>query len=177
MSNDTFSSDSYYYSPPKKKYVAPKPPKPSEEMKQKIFAYEPEDVTALYKSAKDAFEGEIPTSAKAEARAKKEGFEIVYPTPFQLQIDIDDEHSYNVYKAMFPLIEKYYGVEEVSDEPSRGNKKNKRHVTITLKERISRLERIALQACLGSDRVREFLGILQERNHDPHPTLLFEKEA
>ena len=37
--------------------------------------------------------------------------------------------------------------------------------------------KLLLQACLGSDRVRELLGYVQMKNGDAHPTLFLESKA
>jgi len=51
----------------------------------------------------------------------------------------------------------------------------KRHVTVTLDQPIDNYQRVALQAIMGSDRVREFLSYVQHRNGDQHPILFIEK--
>ena len=40
---------------------------------------------------------------------------------------------------------------------------------------VANVERIALQAVLGSDRMREFLSLYRHLNGDTDPTLFFEK--
>ena len=51
----------------------------------------------------------------------------------------------------------------------------KRHITVTLDQPITNYQRLALQVMLGSDRVREFLGYIQEKQGDPTPILFIEK--
>lgn len=116
-----------------------------------------------------------PNSEAALKKAKKENLVVVYPAKNQLQIDIDSDFSYAIYTRMFPLVDKYYGVKTVKDAPSKSGLP-KRHITLTLYRDVTGFERIALQAALSSDRVRELLGVVQERNGDPTPVLFLEKK-
>ncbi len=54
------------------------------------------------------------------------------------------------------------------------SKSGKRHLYIRLSRNISNVTRIALQACLGSDPVREVLSIIRKLEGSDAPTALFE---
>jgi hypothetical protein len=116
-----------------------------------------------------------PNSKRAEDLAAKENLAVVYPGEDEVLIDIDNEHSFQVYLKHKYVIAKHLGVLSENVQPSR-NKKEGRHVTLKMKSPVTELERIAIQACLGSDRMRETLGFIQYKNGDPHPTLFLEKK-
>ena len=115
-----------------------------------------------------------PNSARAIREAEDNDLDVVYPTAYQLQLDIDTERAMQIFYELKPVLDKYYGIVGCVIEDSRSGFP-KRHVTLTLRGTVTNMERIALQACLGSDRVRELLGVIQERAGDPHPTLFLEK--
>ena len=116
-----------------------------------------------------------PNSKRAEDLAVKENLTVVYPGDDEVLIDIDNEHSFQVYMKHMQVISKHLGILSENVQPSR-NKKEGRHVTLRMKSPVTELERIAIQACLGSDRMRETLGFIQYKNGDPHPTLFLEKK-
>lgn len=116
-----------------------------------------------------------PNSSRALQEAREDNLDVVFPADDELQIDIDDDRAYSIYTELFPIVDKYYTVLEVKDRPSRSGLP-KRHLTLKLGRKITNYERIALQLSLGSDRVRELLGVVQEMLGDPHPTLFLEKK-
>jgi hypothetical protein len=117
-----------------------------------------------------------PNSQRAVVVAAHENLDVVYPKDNQLLIDIDNQHSFLLYHKQMDIMRKYLGATEEAIAPSRNGGEG-RHITVTLDHPITELERIALQACLGSDRVRELLGFVQYKNNDPHPTLFLEKKV
>lgn len=151
---------------------------------QKEFGADPSDPTGELAGLTKAIEQDYealttyahPNSQRALDEAQKDNLNVVFPMANQLQIDIDNEHSYAVYQKMFEIIDRHYGVRSTSDKPSRSGLP-KRHITLTLNQNVTNMERIALQACMGSDRVREILSVVQEASGDPHATLFLEKKA
>ncbi len=115
-----------------------------------------------------------PNSARAEKEALENNLAVVYPEDNQLQVDIDSDDAMNIFWAMLPIVQKYYGAIVESITASRSGFP-KQHVTLRVTVPLNPFERIALQACLGSDRVREVLGVVQAMQGDPHPTLFLEK--
>ena len=115
-----------------------------------------------------------PNSQRAIDEALQFGLSVVFPKDNELQLDIDNEHSFQLYMKQADILKKYIGVEGYKVEPSRSGLP-KLHITITLSRTVSTLERLALQAMMGSDRVRELLGFVQYLNNDPHPVLFLEK--
>lgn len=112
----------------------------------------------------------MPNSQRALDQAQREGLAVVYPEDNQLQIDLDNEHSYRLFQNQLLIVEKFIGSCAVKERPSKSGKPGKLHVTLTF------IERLALQAMLGSDRIRELLGYVQFKNNDPHPVLFLEKK-
>lgn len=133
------------------------------------------EIAHLHQSLEHDYDIASPNSARAIKEAAETNLDIVFPQDEQLQIDIDSDHAFEIYLLMRQLIDKYYGVAAEVIKPSRSGLP-KRHITLTLYRKVSPYQRIALQACLGSDRVREFLGIVQQDQGDPHPILFLEKK-
>ncbi len=111
------------------------------------------------------------------ARKMAEGFEIVLPKENELQIDIDSEEDYLRFQKMFFTVvnKNISGITIKRNCPSQSGFP-KRHITLSLPIDINFLERIALQACLGSDNVREFLSLIRYWTGDKYPSLFVEKK-
>lgn len=116
-----------------------------------------------------------PNSQRAIDEAAQKNLDVVFPQANELFIDIDNEHSFALYSKQIDILKKYVGVKSVRVQPSKSGLP-KRHIYVTLKQDITELERVSLQAMMGSDRVRELLGYVQVKNNDPHPTLFLEKK-
>lgn len=116
-----------------------------------------------------------PNSITAITAAEKAGLVCVFPKPNELQIDIDDAESMKVWKRHRQVLEMYWGIVNEDIQPSRSGKPNRYHITVTVGRGLKDLERCALQAMCGSDRMRELLSLVQVLENDPHPTLFVEK--
>jgi hypothetical protein len=132
-----------------------------------------DEVAAIKRSVEHDYELHAPNSARALREAREDNLDVVFPTDYQLQIDLDSDRAFDVYLAMRPLLEKYYHVREEKIRYSRSGAP-KRHATINLNTAVSQGERLLLQVLMGSDRVREFLGLIQFNQGDPHPVLFLE---
>ncbi len=116
------------------------------------------------------------------AKWEADGFVVTYPADNELQIDIDnDEDMARHEKSWVSLvrnIDREAGTSPTLTEehrritPSRSG--TGKHVRITLPFPLTPLERIAFQAAMGSDAVRELLSIFRLRMGDQSPTLLLE---
>lgn len=118
----------------------------------------------------------MPNSQNAINRAAIENLEVVFPTRYELFVDLDTELSYQMFIRQFQIFQKFIDSDsEYFEEPSKSGLP-KRHVTVGLSRPVQdETQRILFQALLGSDRVRELLGYVQVNNGDPHPTLFLEK--
>ena len=110
------------------------------------------------------------------ARIKSEGFAVVLPEGNQLQIDIDSvEHYRNFLHAAEVIMRNwpFAPAIEIEDHPSSSGFP-RRHITLTLPFTVEPWQRIALQAALGSDPIREILSATRLMRGDIHPTLFVE---
>lgn len=100
------------------------------------------------------------TVADVEAQALAKGRVVVYPSERELFVDIDSEDDLVRFRAHFTLLSEQPDLLagfSVVDSPSGlpGHK----HVTVRMRRPVaSPLERLALQAMLGSDLKRELLS-------------------
>ena len=134
-----------------------------------------DEVRSITASVAHDYDLDEPNSQRTIEEAEANNLVVVFPTAHQLQIDIDSNRAFDVYFAMKPLLEKYYGVRKQTIAYSRSGAP-KRHITVELFRTVSNEERILLQVLMGSDRVREFLGLIQLNQGDPHPVLFLEKK-
>lgn len=118
-------------------------------------------------------EYETLSSEAAVKEAQENGGEVVFPTEFELQLDLDSDQAVDVFKANLPVLEQHLKVKHWGIAPSRSP--GKYHVTLEMIQPLqSNMERILLQACLGSDPKRELLSYARVMKRDQHPTLFIE---
>jgi hypothetical protein len=108
--------------------------------------------------------------------AKAAGLTIVTPEPNQLLIDIDEESASIQYNQMIGMFCSFFDVVDIKDNPSKSGAKH-RHITLTLGHPISNVERVLLQAILGSDPKRELLSYVRLLRGIEPATLFFEQPA
>lgn len=107
--------------------------------------------------------------------AKDNNLDVVFPKPNELQVDIDSDAAYERYCGVLDHMLHHFPFVTESITPSRSGYP-KRHIVLTLRKPVTDVQRIALQAILGSDPVRELLSLKRIENGDPHPTLFLEKK-
>ena len=115
-----------------------------------------------------------PSNQYAFDRAFKEGLSIKLPLGTQLFIDLDSDADFAIFEKLLSIANDHVGVSDYVCSLSKSGYPH-RHIVVNLKRQITVLERIALQACLGSDRKREILSFIEYLNGDAAPTLFFEK--
>lgn len=96
------------------------------------------------------------TTREAIDTAKKAGFDVFETSPFTLLLDIDKESDLEHYAELYPLAQQLYRVREISRWKS---KDGGTHIVLESEDYLSAWTRLILQACLGSDRKRELLGL------------------
>lgn len=122
------------------------------------------------------YDGENISNAHARQQANVAGLRVVTPKPNELQIDIDSFHQMAVFGRNRIILERYLRIKECFIWPSPSGEEGHFHVRVVLEKPItSPLERIALQAILGSDPVRELFSYARWKRGDQEPTILFEK--
>lgn len=114
----------------------------------------------------------------AEEAAAKKGLIVVLPEPNQLQIDVDSEEAYLEFCKRYQNMDMQYsnyGTPKIKETFSNSGPPH-RHITLTFENHIfTEWERIALQAVLGSDPIREYLNAKRLIFGEFNPTRLFEK--
>jgi hypothetical protein len=112
----------------------------------------------------------VLNSALVVMREEALGNQVIFPAPNELLIDIDSHSDQLIYEQNLKLLRERYEVEVVETVPSKSY--GHLHVTLRIKGRdLTTLERLLLQACLGSDRKRELLGFYNHEDGDERPTL------
>lgn len=85
------------------------------------------------------------------------GLTVTVPLVNELQIDIDSKADYQRFEAMMPMAVSLLGAVITERRASRSGG-DCVHITLMLSEPVRDLERVCLQAILGSDPKREFFG-------------------
>lgn len=119
-------------------------------------------------------DSELVFSKEYIAFQETNGLRCVLPADNEIQIDIDTEADYERWRNASQIFFRYREPISVIEKPSLSGLP-RRHITVTLPYAITVWERIALQASLGSDHIREILSCLQYMEGDPNPCLLTEK--
>lgn len=100
------------------------------------------------------------------------------PLPNELQIDIDSEGDMDHVHRGLKILNQH-GISARLGRVTASMSGNK-HVRVVFPREVSDVERVALQACLGSDRVREMLSmvrIIKGISVSRPPTVFFEPLA
>lgn len=106
----------------------------------------------------------------AIAVAEMAGMEVVRSTETTLLLDLDTGAAQDQYRRMFKSIGSVYGLNPLRQWQSKSGVGL--HVVLTCSP-MSFQERVALQACLGSDPVREALAIAMAADGHENPSVLF----
>ena len=107
---------------------------------------------------------------EAISKAQEDGFVVVQGSPTFLLLDLDDPASEQQYNRVLPLLQQNLAAIEYERWAS---KSGKLHILVQLSLPLPITTRIALQAVLGSDSVREMLSILAVSQGVEEPSLLF----
>lgn len=107
--------------------------------------------------------------------AKAKNQRVRYPKPNQLFLDIDSEDDFDLFNEQLHVLKQHLTVSGVEVTVSKSGLPH-RHVVVTLGRKVSKLERIALQTMLGSDRVHELLSWCALGKGNKKPSVLFENE-
>lgn len=115
-----------------------------------------------------------PGLRQGRRKARSLGLAYHVATPTQLLLDLDTPAQWSQYQWMFPYLTRYLHCTVTKVTDSRSNAGGK-HVYIELAHPLTGAERIALQSILGSDPMREWLGLLRDWGGARDPIQLFEK--
>ncbi len=111
----------------------------------------------------------------AEEKAKRLGLDLVKPKDDEVFVDIDSEAELVEFHKRFAMALKLWIFADYKITPS--HKDGHYHAIVTINELapIKEHERIALQAALGSDPLREMLAIYHGRAGYKWTSVFFEK--
>lgn len=109
-------------------------------------------------------------------RAKRQKLVIVQPAPNQLQIDLDGVRQMRQYGMLYSILRKAGITKGWRERVAPSKKANHVHVTITLPKAIGDLERVTLQAVLGSDVRREAFNYIRVTKRNKYPIVFFERK-
>lgn len=110
------------------------------------------------------------------SRVKDQGLVVVTPQDNQLQIDIDNQQQYEAFLYAMKVVTSNWDdsyLIDIEDHPSKSGLPS-RHITVTLPFKVDPWQRIALQAALGSDPIRELLSATRLFRNEPNPTMFVE---
>jgi hypothetical protein len=115
-----------------------------------------------------------------QKKADELGVAVVWPQDNELFIDIDNSEDFKIFFKHFDRLNEHFVKEGLSPATYRDHFSKsgypKRHVVVILPVKVkNELERLAMQAFLGSDRMRELVAWVRlQHNPDHHPTVFFE---
>jgi hypothetical protein len=115
------------------------------------------------------------TSRDAFEYTQANGLDFRFPLANELFVDLDDEASKMEFDRNYLILVEVFDFREAIFTPSR-RKSRGIHVVVTMGRDVTPIERIALQAALGSDPTREAHSLVRYAAKDPLPTLFFEKK-
>jgi len=156
-----------------------KTPKEPENDNQLLFFHEAKFRLGWYDGA---------DNSSVEALAVQKDLKIVHPQHNELQIDIDNEDQYNSFRHVWPMFKAIaynvldrqtvrYKMKPSKSNDGKGENKYRYHITVPLAGDIyDDMERIALQAILQSDPIRELLNFSRHKNNNKPNILFLEKE-
>lgn len=101
--------------------------------------------------------------------ARETDCEVLVADAYTLQLDLDSDEDYVTFVNQLEKLKHFMAVGDVEELKSRGGN---RHILVKLTKRLAVRDRILLQACLGSDPVRELLSYRRVLADDPNPVLL-----
>jgi hypothetical protein len=108
----------------------------------------------------------------ARKKAKAQGLKMVVPRPNQLTIDLDEP---TVPLSFYQTLDKLSRLWDLRIEKITSSKSGNKHIYLKTGENFTPAEKIAIQAILGSDPVREFLSLYRAQHSNlGAPSLLFE---
>lgn len=141
-----------------------------------------EELEAIAKARAEAqrARGSLPYDEATEEKpvllppwVARSGLVAVLPKADELFLDVDNRADLEVMKEILGVLGLRFQVVEKQRTTSK-SKNGHVHVVLKAPRELHPLERIALQACLGSDRKREALSLLRHMDGKYAPTVFFE---
>lgn len=104
--------------------------------------------------------------------AMEQGLDVVVPQPDELFIDLDNDADIAHFKLTLPILQRFCEAVEYRRTISKGGNLHA-YVRVKWPVALHPATRIALQACLGSDRKRDLLSLIELTQGTPWPTVVF----
>ncbi len=118
-------------------------------------------------------DGIIRTSEQCREWAETLNCDLREAKANELFVDIDSEHQFGIFCVNVAVLKKHWKVVTWISSPSKQGLPH-RHVVVRMAEDLDLLTRIALQAALGSDPMRELLSIRRALNGEENVVIFFE---
>lgn len=117
----------------------------------------------------------------------QDGYIPTYPKPNELFLDIDNQGQWETFLRNWEVLVRNLENNHICDYDEDGNevkmtytvtpsRSGNKHIRIKMPWFLGHMDRIAWQASLGSDPVRELLGCIRCACGDKEPTMLVEKD-
>lgn len=103
-------------------------------------------------------------------QAREQGMTVVKGSDTRILLDLDDGEDEEFYATMLPVICEHIKLEE---EKRWRSKNGGLHVQLLSPRPLNVRSRLLIQACLGSDRVKEFLSLVRVWKKESDPVMLF----
>ncbi len=133
-------------------------------------------VGEIYVPDASSGDGFLRTNEQMEEWAKILNCYVLKPTNKQLFIDIDTDEQFEQFKKTLHVLRNHYVCHrEFEIAPSKSGLPH-RHVIVNLYQAQPLMVRIALQAALGSDPMREVLSIKRALDEEENVVIFFEKK-
>jgi hypothetical protein len=105
---------------------------------------------------------------------QSEGYTVYRDTPRTLLLDLDSKEAIETYKRTLPVVSEVY---EITVLDKWFSKNGNVHVHLQLDRALPTKERLGLQAMLGSDQMKEALGLRRYAYGIKFPSLLFKPKG
>lgn len=117
------------------------------------------------------------TIEEAAEEAEEKGCIIIESDESTLLLDYDSAEAAQQFENRRWSLEQIFGVESIESWPSKSGGGHV-HYKVVLLQKLTSAQRIALQAAMGSDWVRELFAVERDRLGKRNPSILFQpKEA
>ena len=109
-------------------------------------------------------------------KAEADGMAVRHANAKTLLMDLDDPIAIERFRRFMPKLDELFGAKVTEEYESRSGAGHL-HVVIEMDEPFPAAFRIALQAVMGSDPLREFLSLRRLANGVEEPSRLFRKRS
>jgi hypothetical protein len=92
----------------------------------------------------------------------------------ELQIDLDSKKALNHFRYALRILKTSKHITVIRSRVRPSFIRGHYHATVTIKEVLTMIERVALQLCLGDDPLRGLLNYGRVLNRDPYPIIFIE---